>query len=126
MPIEMQEARETWGKDVWNMAENFANNMKKEMRPFYIVYAAKQDKIASAKYGTGVYRQTMKAYFARPPKLMGLLIWYVDNKTGTFEFVPELSSPPDIPLDPSLLSNKASDASDRVAKQGKDMNAIVS
>lgn len=126
MPQEMGESRESWGLDVWKMAEDFANKMKKEMRPFYIVYAAKHDKVASAKYGTGVYRQTMKAYFGRPPKLMGLLVWYVDNKSGAFEFVPELSSPPDVPLDPSLLSNKASDASDRVAKQGKDMNAIVS
>lgn len=124
--MEMEEARSTWGWDVWKMAENFANNMKKTERPFYIVYAAKQDKPASDKYGTGVYRQTMKAYFNRPPKLMGVLVWYVDNKAGTFEFVSELSSPPDIPLDPSLLSDKASDASERVAKQGKVMNAIVS
>jgi hypothetical protein len=126
MPQELGESREAWGWDVWRMAENFANNMKKEKRPFYIVYAAKQDKIASEKYGTGVYRQTIKAYFSRPPKVLGVLVWYVDNRKGTFEFVPELSSPPDVPLDPSLLSDKASDASERVAKQGKDMKVIVS
>ena len=120
------ESRETWGWDVWHMAEDFANNMKKERRPFYIVYAAKQDKPASEKQGVGVYRQTMKAYFSRPPKLLGILVWYVDNRSGIFDFVPELSSPPDVPLDPSLLSDKAEDASARVSEQGKKMNVIVS
>lgn len=124
MAQELGESRDAWGRDVWLKAEQFANNMKKEVKPFYIVYAAKQDRIASEKYGTGVYRQTMKAYYSRPEPILGILVWYVDNAQGIFQFVPELSAPPDVPLDPSLLSDKASDASDRVAAQGEKLKVI--
>ena len=120
----MGESRDAWSRDVWLKAEQFANNMKREEKPFYIVYAAKQDRIASEKFGTGVYRQTMKAYFTRPQAILGILVWYVDNSQGIFQFVPELSAPPDVPLDPSLLSDKASDASDRVAAQGEKLKVI--
>lgn len=124
MPNEIGESRDAWGRDVWLKAEQFANNMKREVKPFYIVYAAKQDKIASEKYGTGIYRQTFKAYYSRPEPILGILVWYVDNAQGIFQFVPELSAPPDIPLDPSLLSDKACDASDRVAAQGEKLKVI--
>jgi|GEM_PF-2569016 hypothetical protein len=120
------DSREAWGWNVWQMAENFANNMKKEKRPFYIVYAAKQDKPATEKFKTGVYKQTMKAYYAKPPVILGILVWYVDNEKGIFEFRPELSAPHDVPLDPKLLSDKASDASASVAEQGEKLKVIVS
>jgi hypothetical protein len=68
----------------------------------------------------------MKAYFSKPPVILGILVWYVDNKLGLFEFRPELSAPPDVPLDPKLLSDKASDASARVSLQGEKLKAIVS
>lgn len=126
MAQEIGESRETWGKDVWRMAEDFANHMKAEVKPFYIVYAAKHDPHESQRLGRGVYKQTIKAYYAKPPALLGILVWYVDNKRGIFEFMHELSSPPDIPLDPALLSDKASDASDRVASQGEKLKVIVS
>lgn len=126
MAQEIGESREKWGNDIWQMAEEFANNMKSEVKPFYIVYAAKYDPHSSEKAGCGVFRQTMKAYYTRPPAILGILVWYVDNAQGIFEFIPELSAPPDVPLDPSLLSDKASDASDRVAAQGQKLKVLVS
>ena len=126
MPIEMEEARSTCGRDVWSMAENFANQMKREVDPFYIIYACKEDKGMTNKYGRPTFKQSMRAYYSRPPAILGILVWYVDNVKGEFRFVPELSAPHDIPLDPSLLSDKASDASERVALQGEKLKALVS
>jgi hypothetical protein len=121
MVQEIGESREKWGWDVWKMAEEFANNMKTEVKPFYIVYAAKQDKS-----NPSVFRQTIKAYYKRPQAMLGILVWYVDNAQGIFQFIPELSAPPDVPLDPNLLSDKASDASPRVMEQGEKLKAIIS
>lgn len=121
MVTEIGEARERWGEDVWKQAEDFANNMKSEKRPFYIVYCAKSDR---GRQNTFV--QTFKAYYARPPAILGILVWFVNNPLGVFEFVPELSSPPDIPLDPTLLSNKASDAFGSIAEKGKQLQVLVS
>lgn len=115
------ESRDQWAADVWAKAEDFANNMKSEVKPFYIVFCAKQDK-----YEPNKFRQAFKAYYSRPPAILGILVWYVNNPLGQFEFVPELSAPPDIPLDPNLLSDKASDASERVMKQGKNLKVLVS
>lgn len=121
MATEIGEAREAWGRDVVQMVEDYANSMKKEVKPFYIVYACKKDL-----NNPGVFRQTMKAYHARPPAMLGILVWYVNHPLGEFRFVPELSAPPDVPLDERLLSDKASDASDRVMAQGKQLNALIS
>lgn len=126
MAQEIGESREAWGWNVMKMAEDFANKMKKEVKPFYIVYCAKYDPHSSETARNGVYRQTIKAYYHRPQAMLGILVWYVNHLKGIFEFVPELSAPPDVPLDPSLLSDKASDASDRVAEQGKKLHALVS
>jgi hypothetical protein len=126
MPQEIGESREKLGWDVVHMVEDFANKMKSEERPFYIVYACKEDKGMSKKLGTFAFKQAIRAYYSRPPAMLGILVWYVNHKEGRFEFVPELSAPPDVPLDPKLLSDKASDASDRVMGQGKKLKAIVS
>jgi len=126
MAQEIGESREKWGWDVMKMAEEFANNMKSELRPFYIVYACKEDKGMSKKLGRFAFKQAMRAYFAKPPAMLGILVWYVNHRTGEFKFMPELSAPHDVPLDPSLLSDKASDASDRVAAQGEKLNVLVS
>jgi len=115
------EAREEWGCDVWRMAEQFAEKMKKEEKPFYIVYSAKPNKQYK-----GCFHQTMKAYYCTPPKLLGILVWYVDNKKGIFQFSSELSAPPDIPVDPSLLSNKSYDASTRVMEKGEELKVLLS
>lgn len=126
MAQEIGESREAWGKDVMKMAEDFANNMKNHQDPFYIVYACKEDKGATQRFGRPVFKQVVKAYEGRPPVMLGILVWYVDHSAGEFRFCPELSAPPDIPLDPSLLSDKASDASDRVAAQGQSLQVLVS
>jgi hypothetical protein len=121
MVIEIGEAREQWGRDIWKMAEDFANNMKKEEKPFYVVYCAKQDK-----YDERIFRQTIKAYYHRPAPMLGILVWYVDNNQGIFEFIPDLSAPPDVPINPNLLSNDSCDESARVAEQGKRLHALLS
>lgn len=126
MSQEIGESREAWGQDVWQMAEDFANKMSTETRPFYIVYACKEDRGMSNKLGRTAFKQAIRAYFTRPPAILGILVWYVDHRKSEFRFVPELSSPPDVPLDPSLLSDKASDASDRVMAQGEKLKALVS
>lgn len=126
MAQEIGESRETWGWAVWKMAEEFANNMKSEVKPFYIVYAAKHDPHASEKLGRGAFRQAMKAYYHRPSPMLGILVWFVNNPMGIFEFCPELSAPPDVPIDPSLLSEKAEDALPSVMEKGKELNVILS
>lgn len=126
MAQEIGESREAWGWDIWRKAEDFANRLKREVKPFYIVYAAKQDIPNSEKTGTAVFRQTFKAYFARPPAILGILVWYVNHPLGVFEFVPELSAPIDVPLDPNLLSQKSEDTSARVSEQGQKLHAISS
>lgn len=126
MAQEIGESREKWGWDVMNMAVDFAEKMKKEVRPFYIVYACKEDKPQSEKTGSFVFKQAFRAYYDRPPAILGILVWYVNHPLGEFRFIPELSAPPDVPLDPSLLSDKASDASASVMAQGEKLKALVS
>lgn len=124
------DARENWGWDVMRMAEDFANKMSKEREPFWIVYAAKEDKGMSNKLGRGAFKQAFKAWPIKPMKdgkpLLSVLVWYVNHATGEFRFCHELSSPPDVPIDPRLLSDKASDASARVMEQGEKVSALVS
>lgn len=126
MAQEIGESREAWGLDVMKMAEDFANRMSHEMKPFYIVYACKEDRGTSHKLGRTAFKQAMKAYFNEPPAMLGILVWYVNHGTSQFRFCPEFSAPPDVPLDERLLSDKASDASERVAIQGERLNALVS
>lgn len=121
MAQEIGESRDQWSWGVLKLVEDFANNMKNEERPFYIVYAAKQDR-----YQSHVFRQTIKAYYKRPAPMLGILVWYVDNTQGRLDFVPELSAPPDVPLDPRLLSTDSRDSFASVAQKGKELKAIVS
>lgn len=126
MAQEIGESREAWGKDVVKLVAEFAHNMSGEDRPFYVVYACKEDRGMSNKLGRHVFKQAIKAYYTRPAALLGILVWYVNHLTGEFRFVPELSAPPDVPLNESLLSDKASDVSERVANQGSKLNVLVS
>lgn len=126
MAQEIGESREAWGKDVVKMAEDFANGLKSEVKPFYIVYACKEDKGMSQKLGKTAFKQVMKAYYHRPPPMLGILVWFCNHSTGQFHFVPELSAPPDVPLDPALLSDKACDASESIAKQGEKLKVLIS
>lgn len=121
MAVEIGEAREKWGWDVWHQAEEYANNLSHETKPFYLVYAAKQDRQYS-----GVFRQGFRFYRRRPPKLLGILVWYCDHRHSLFKFVPELSLPPDVPVNPDLLSKKSSDELPSVMEKGREMNVLLS
>lgn len=122
MAQEIGESREKWGQDVWQMVQTYAEQLKsKSDRPFWIVYAAKQDR-----KDPQVFRQTMKAYYQKPPLIIGVLVWYVDHSKSEFKFVPELSLPPDVPLDPTLLSNKAEDAFAGVSEKGQKARVLLS
>lgn len=121
MAQEIGESREAWGLKVVQMIQDFASNMKHIDRPFYIVFACKPDRSHP-----GVFRQTVKAYYEKPPAILGILVWYVDHKESKLEFVPELSAPYDMPIDERLLSTKSEDSFARVASQGQKLNAIIS
>ena len=121
MAQEIGESREAWGRDVMARAEENANNLKSDLRPFYIVYAAKQDKIHP-----GLYRQSFRFYRQRPPKMFGILVWYCDHSKSIFRFVPELSLPPDVPVNPDLLSKDKADELPSVMQKGEELNAILS
>lgn len=114
------ESREAWGLDVWAKAEEYANGLKHDRKPFYLVYAAKQDKAHP-----GVFRQSFRFYRQRPPRIIGILVWYVDHAKGEFRFVSELSIPPDVPLDPELLSKKSEDQLTGVMEKGQEMNVLL-
>ncbi len=126
MAQEIGESREAFGWDVMRMAEDFANKMTHVREPFYIVYACKEDRGMSNKLGRTAFKQAFKAYFDKPPALLGILVWYVSHKDSEFKFCPELSAPPDVPLDERLLSDRASDTSERVANQGEKLKVLVS
>jgi len=117
---QLGETRDAMALGCMKLVEDFAEKMRKEVKPFYIVFFAKADASVNG------IRQTIKAYYNRPPKMLGILVWFVNNPLGIFEFVPELSSPPDIPLDPSLLSNKSEDQSIGIMNKASDFNVIVS
>lgn len=117
------ESREALALDVWKMAEDFASNMKREVKPFYIVYHAKPAK--GTFQGKLAIRHAMKAYYDRPKLMVGLLVWYVNNPLGEFRFIPELSSAPDVPTDPSLLSKKADDALPTLMEKGEKLGILL-
>ena len=121
MPMTIHEAREDWGKDVWAKAEDIANNLKNDKEPFYIVFAAKQDRSKP-----DLYRQAFRMYRQKPPKLIGVLVWYVDNTKGVFRLESDLSIPPDVPIDAALLSEDRKDASSALMEVGERMGVLLS
>lgn len=125
------ETRDSMALDCWRGAERIADERKNDVKPFYIIYAAKPDPaLAGAnvrgKKADGGIRQTYKLSYDRPPLILGQLVWYVNNPLGIFEFVPQLSSPYDVPLDPSLLSDRKEDQFSGVMEKGKKLNVLVS
>jgi hypothetical protein len=131
MAQEMGETRDSMAQDCWDRAEQIASVRKKDDKPFYIIFSAKPDPgLKGAKvrglYAAGGIRQTFKLSYDRPPFVLGMLVWYVNNPMGIFQFVPELSSPPDIPLDPSLLSDRKEDQFCNVMEKGKSIKILVS
>jgi hypothetical protein len=125
MVQEIGESREAWGLDVWNKASDIANNVKASDRPFYIVYACKEDKAQSEHVGKAVFKQAFKMYKEKPPAILGILVWYVDE-AGDLLFQPDLSAPFDVPLDERLLSDKSEDTSERLSAQGEKLKVLVS
>jgi hypothetical protein len=125
------ETREEMANATWNKAMSIAHDHKSEVKPFYIMYAGKVDpnlqgSIVNGLFAAGVIREAWRLSYARPPRILGLLVWFVNNPLGIFEFLPELSSPPDVLLDPSLLSDRKEDQSIRVMETGKNLNVLVS
>jgi hypothetical protein len=123
--LELGELREAMAQNCWKMAEDMAHKMKHEIKPFYIVFFAKPDANIAGEGIKGI-RQCFKAYYDRPPKMLGILVWYVNNPMGMFEFMPDLSSPPDVPLQDSELSTCRADSFGSVMEKGKNLNVLVS
>jgi hypothetical protein len=121
MPLEFGEVRDAMGLATCREAEKIAEKMQHIREPFYLVFSAKQD----CQNPTAL-RRGWKMYYDKPPKILGVLVWHIDNRKGLFEFVPELSFPYDIPLDPRLLSTKEEDFSARVACQGEKARVLLS
>lgn len=131
MVQQLGETRDALAMATWNKAMSIAEENKKEVKPFYILYTAKPDpalqgSIVNGLVASGGIREAWRLSNQRPPAMLGLLVWYVDNEQGLFEFIPELSCPYDVPLEASLLSDHSEDQSTRVMQQGKNMNVLVS
>ena len=131
MSQELGETRDQMALDCWLQAEKIASERKHDVKPFYIIYAAKPDPALSGAnvrglIASGGIRQSFKLSYDRPPFVLGMLVWYVNNPLGIFEFVPQLSSPPDVPLDPSMLSDRKEDQFSTVMEKGKNINVLVS
>ncbi len=128
---QLGETRDAMAFDCWNKAEAIANERKKDVKPFYIIYAAKPDPhlsgaVVNGQIAAGGIRETYKLSYDRPPSILGQLVWFVNNPMGIFQFVPELSSPYDVPLDPQLLSVRKEDQAPSVMQRGEKMNVLLS
>lgn len=130
MKLEMHELRENMAQDCWAIAEGIASDRRHDPKPFYIMYSAKVDPAlagadAWGKRVEGGIRQSYRLSYDKPPFVLGMLVWFVNNPLGVFEFVSELSSPPDIPIDPSLLSTDSYDKSYALMDKAKEMNKAI-
>lgn len=122
--------RDEMASDCWQIAEGIAEDRSHDPKPFYIIYSAKVDPAlagadAWGKRVAGGIRQSYRLSYDRPPFVLGLLVWYVNAPLGIFQFVPELSSPPDIPIDPSLMSTRSEDQSYALMDKAKQMNQAI-
>lgn len=127
MTEELGPVRDSMAQDCWDIAYSIAKDRSNDPKPFYILYSAKVDpKLAGAdawgKHVAGGIRQSFRLSYDRPPFVLGMLVWYVEGPKGLFKFITELSSPPDIPIDPSLLSRDSCDSSLGLAEKAKEMN----
>lgn len=125
------ETRDQMALDCWKKAEQIANERKTDVKPFYIIYAAKPDphiagSVINGLVAFGGIRQTFKLSYQKPPAMLGQLVWFVNNPMGIFQFVPELSFPYDVPLDPSLMSDRKEDQAASLMEKGEKMNVILS
>lgn len=130
MTQELGETRDAMGWAVWKKAQEIAEETK-DVKQFYIVYAAKPDPalfgaVVNGFVARGGIRDAWRICTKRPQPFLGILVWYVDHDKSLFEFQPDLSSPPDIPLDPELLSDRSEDQLVSIMEKGKQMNVLVS
>lgn len=127
---QLGETRNAMAEDCWRLAEKIADERKNDDKPFYIIYSAKVDPSlrgadAWGRHVAGGIRQSFRLSYDRPPFVLGMLVWFVNNPLGIFEFVSDLSSPPDIPLDPSLLSDRREDTSYALGNKAAEMNKVI-
>jgi len=121
MAQELGETREAMASGTMKYVEDYVSKMKHEKEPYYLVYCARENQLVK-----GQIRQTIKAYREKPPSLIGILVWYVDNTLGLMEFRPELSAPWDIPGNPDTLSDKSEDKFTRVMERGQKLKVLTS
>lgn len=131
MVQEMGETRDALAMATWIKAEKIAHDHAKEKKPFYIVYAAKPDPglagaVVDGIVAAGGIRESFRLTHNRPQAILGQLVWFVNNAMGEFQFLPDLSFPPDIPLDPYLLSDRSEDQLYSIMDKGKQMKVLVS
>lgn len=110
----MGEMRSAMAQGCVDYVHDFVHNMRHIKEPFYVVYHAAVDHLNPNRIN-----QTVKAYHAKPPAVLGILVWYVDNSLGICDFRPDLSAPPDVPVHPSFLSEDPKDLIVGVAERGK-------
>ncbi len=115
--MQMGDVRESMAQGCMDYVHDFVHKMSHIKEPFYVVYYATVDRLTPNKIN-----QTVKAYHQKPPFMIGVLVWYVNNRLGICDLVPELSSPPDYPIDPKFLSDDPKDLIVSVAQQGKRTN----
>lgn len=121
MVQELGETRDAMAAGCMKYVEDYVSKMKHETEPYYLVYCARENNM-----NLGEIRQTIKAYRQKPPALIGVLVWYVDNKLGLMEFRPDLSAPWDIPSNPETLSDKSEDKFIRVMERGQQLKILTS
>jgi len=125
------EVRDSMAMDCWNLVERIVNERKSDVKPFYIVFAAKPDPALNGatlngNFTAGGIRQTFRLSYERPQLILGQLVWYVNNPMGIFQFVPELSAPYDVPLNPQYMSDRREDQAPSVMEKGEQMNVLLS
>lgn len=113
----MHEVREAMSQGCVDYVMDFIDNMRHIKEPFYAVYCADVDRLNANRIN-----HTVKAYHGKPPEMIGILVWYVDNRLGICDFRPDLSAPPDMPINPAFLSDDPKDLIVSVAQQGKRIN----
>lgn len=113
--------REELGRETMDRVESYANNLKKDQFPCWIVVAAKADM-----FKRGQINATIQHYHQCPPAMLGILVWYADKEKGILDFLPDLSFPPDIPLNPADLSKESSDSYAGIAEKGEKLKVLLS
>ena len=117
----MADFREALVMETVERVSKYADLIPDSESPCYIIVAAKPDKNKPGKINA-----TMQHYLERPPVIIGLLVWYVDKQKGLLEFVPELSLPPDIPLEEKHVSKDSKDSFARISEVGSRAGIILS